>query len=122
MAWSLFYDGGCNLCHTSRLRAEDWAEAAGVPLVAHPLQSPEAAKKGYGGDAMILEADDGVYVGADAWLKLMSLAPGYLRWIYPLRRVPLLRQLLAWGYGIVARHRIKWFGSRECKLPTSTGS
>lgn len=115
MAWKLYYDGGCNLCHASKLRVERWAERAGVPLEVEILQSEEAQKKNYG-QAMVLEADR-VYQAEDAWLKLMLIAPWGLRWIGWLGRLPGFRTLLAWGYRIVAKYRYRWFGTRACPMP-----
>lgn len=118
MAWKLFYDGGCNLCHTSKLRVEKWAEKAGRPLDVDILQSDEAVAKGYPMDAMVLEADGTVYYGADAWLKIMEVSPWYLRWIAWTRHVPPLAWVAKKIYGIVARYRYKWFGTRACAIPT----
>ncbi len=116
MPWILFYDGGCNLCHASQLRVERWAIKAGQELRATPLQSEEGIAKGYPMDGMVLEADGVVYSGGDAWLELMKVAPWYLRWLFPIRKIPAIRELLKWGYGIVAKYRHKWFGRRECKI------
>lgn len=118
MAWTLYYDGGCNLCHASKLRVERWAESRGFPLHVDILQSPEAMEKGYG-DAMVLEIDGKPHFGADAWLETMRLAPWYLRWIGTVCRVPGIRQLASFGYGVVARFRYKLFGTRACPLPGS---
>jgi predicted DCC family thiol-disulfide oxidoreductase YuxK len=105
------------LCHVSKLRAERWAEQAGQALRVDVLQSAEAITKGYG-DAMVLEADR-VYFGADAWLKLMTLSPWYLRWLAWLGRWPLVGPLMKFGYAVVARYRKKWFGSRACPVPST---
>lgn len=118
--WKLFYDGGCNLCHVSKLRAERWAERYGQPLEVDVLASDEALAKGYG-DAMVLEADGNVYTAADAWLKMLTVAPWYTRWISWFRLWKPTRMLAAWVYGIVERHRIKWFGSRACQIGSAPG-
>lgn len=115
MTWKLFYDGGCNLCHVSKLRVEKWAAKAHQPLDVDILLSDEAINKGYG-DAMVLEADQ-VYQGADAWLKIMTISPWYIRWISWIASVPFLRPLFKWGYRVVAKYRYKWFGTRECQVP-----
>lgn len=116
MAWKLFYDGGCNLCHTSKLRAEKWAERAGVDLQVDVLQGPEAQQKGYELTTMVLEAEQ-VYYGADAWLRILSIAPWYLRWLSALRLTRPTRWLAALAYGVVARLRYRLFGTRACPLP-----
>lgn len=114
--WRLYYDGGCNLCHTSKLRVETWAQKAHQPLEVDVLQSDEAIAKGYG-DAMVLEADGKVYFAQDAWLRCMQIAPFYLRWISWLKVIPGFTALAKFGYSVVAKYRIKWFGSRACQIP-----
>lgn len=115
MTWRLYYDGGCNLCHASKLRAEAWAQRAGQPLEVDILQSESAIAKGYG-DAMVLEADR-VYKAADAWLMLMTLAPWYLRWVAWTRHTPPTLALARGVYSLVARVRYRLFGRRACPLP-----
>lgn len=78
--WKLYYDGGCNLCHASQLKAVQWAERSGQPLETEFLQSSEAFEKGYG-DAMVLEANGQVYKASEAWLVLVRLAPIPTRWL-----------------------------------------
>jgi len=116
MLWKLYYDGGCNLCHASQLRAERWAQKFGQPLEVDILQSPEAIEKGYSGDAMVLEAER-TYIGPEAWMKLLTIAPWYLRWLGWLGKYFPVRPILRWGYGVVARYRFKWFGTRACPVP-----
>jgi predicted DCC family thiol-disulfide oxidoreductase YuxK len=117
MAWKLFYDGGCNLCHASQLRAERWAKKAGQPLDVDILASHEAIEKGYA-DAMVLEADGKVYQAADAWFKMMTVAPWYVRWVSWFRYWKPTRWLASKVYDLIAKYRIKWFGSRSCQIPT----
>jgi predicted DCC family thiol-disulfide oxidoreductase YuxK len=119
MTWKLYYDGGCNLCHVAKLRAEAWAERAGQPLVVDILQSPEAIEKGYA-DAMVLEADR-VYTAADAWFKMMTIAPWYLRWVSWFRLTPPTYWVARLIYGLVARLRYRLFGRRACPLPGAAG-
>lgn len=115
--WRLFYDGGCNLCHVSQLRAERWAAKANQPLFVDVLASDEAIAKGYG-DAMVLEADGQVLTAVGAWFKLIEVAPWYLRWLTIFNRFALGRAIFSWGYNIVAKYRYKWFGTRECQIPS----
>lgn len=115
MTWKLYYDGECNLCHGSQLQVVKWAKAAGQPIETDILQSEEGQSK-YAGDAMVLEAEK-TYYAENAWLRLMKVAPWYLRWIGYIGQVPGIKQLLGLGYRVVAKYRKKWFGVRACPLP-----
>ena len=120
MEWKLYYDGGCNLCHTSKLKAEKWAERAGQPLSVDILQSDTAIEKGYWENGlMVLEADGRVYSGADAWLRIMKISPWYLRWLSWANLTPPTRWLARFFYGIVARVRYNIWGTRACKIPSA---
>lgn len=116
MVWNLYYDGGCNLCHASKLRAEHWAKKSEQPLNVDILQSPSAIQKGFDTTTMVLEADK-TYFGADAWLKIMTLAPWYLRWISWFRLTPPTAWLAKSTYTLIAKFRYRWFGTRACPLP-----
>jgi predicted DCC family thiol-disulfide oxidoreductase YuxK len=118
MPWKLFYDGGCNLCHSSKLRVAKWAAKRNFPLELEILQSEEGLRKGYG-SAMVLETERGVFQAEHAWLEIMLIAPWYLRWVHWLGKVPLIRPALAWGYRVVAKYRYRWFGTRACPVPSS---
>jgi len=113
--WKLFYDGGCNLCHVSKLRAEKWAKKAGQPMDVDVLLGDEAISKGYG-EAMVLEADGQVLTAADAWLKILTIGPWYLRWLPWMRLTKPTMFLARMGYRIVDRYRYRWFGTRECQI------
>ena len=117
--WKLFYDGGCNLCHLSQLKAERWAKAANQPLEVDVLASDEAIAKGYF-DNMVLEADGHVLLAEQAWFKILEVGPFYLRWLTVFNKFSVTRKIAAWGYRVVAKYRIKWFGSRECQIPATT--
>jgi len=103
-AWMLYYDGGCKLCQRSQLRAERWARSAGQPMEVDVLASEQSRAKGYG-EALILEADGKTFQAAEAWLKLMTIAPWYLRWIAALRMTRPTFALASWVYGIIERNR-----------------
>ena len=76
-----------------------------------------AIAKDYGMHTMILEADGEVLRGADAWLKIMTIAPWYLRWISWAGKTKFTRTIAKRIYGLVARYRYKWFGRRSCPIP-----
>ena len=116
MTWKLYYDGECNLCHGSQLQVVKWAKRAGQEIETDVLQSEAAFAQGYKGDAMVLEADK-VYFAEDAWLRLMNVAPWYLRWVGWIGSIPGIHQILGLGYRLVAKYRKRWFGNRSCPLP-----
>ena len=118
-AWKLYYDGECNLCHASQLRAVRWAKQAGQPMDVELLQSPEAQAKGYG-KHIVLEADGRVYFGGDAWLRALRLAPAPLRWISLGSKTALTRAIVAVVYACVAKVRRRLMGKRSCPLPGNT--
>jgi predicted DCC family thiol-disulfide oxidoreductase YuxK len=115
--WTLYYDGGCNLCHTSKLKIEKWAEKAHQPLHVDVLQSDEGIRKGYSLEGMILEIDGKPHIGYDAWLESMKVSPWYLRGIYVIRNVQPFRWFFKVGYGFVAKYRLMMFGTRSCEIP-----
>jgi predicted DCC family thiol-disulfide oxidoreductase YuxK len=115
--WTLYYDGGCNLCHTSQLKLEKWAARAGQPLRVDVLQSDAGIAKGYGLDGLVLEIDGQPHIGYDGWFESMKVAPWYLRWVYSLRNNKLARRFAKYWYGVVAKYRYKWFGTRACQIP-----
>ncbi len=80
------------------------------------LLSDSALAKGYG-EAMVLEADGKVFKAADAWMKVMTIAPWFLRWIAVFAKTKPTMAVASWMYGIVAKYRIRWFGSRQCQIP-----
>jgi predicted DCC family thiol-disulfide oxidoreductase YuxK len=117
--WTLYYDGGCNLCHTSQLTLEKWAKRAGQPLHVDVLQSEEGLKKGYTMEGLVLEINGQPHVGYDGWLESMKVAPWWGRWVYHLRNNKAARRIAKYCYGVVAKYRHKWFGTRACQIPTS---
>jgi predicted DCC family thiol-disulfide oxidoreductase YuxK len=118
--WKLFYDGTCNLCHASMKRVRSWARARNFPLDVHTLQSPQAKEKGYS-DQMVLEADGRVYVAGDAWLRVMAIAPWYLRWISWMRLTPMTGWIAKGFYSLIARTRFLWAGKRDPHAGCSMG-
>lgn len=115
--WTLYYDGGCNLCHASQLRIERWAEKAGQPLHVDILQSDEAINKGYTLEGLVLEIDGQPHIGYDGWIESMKVAPWWGRWIYSLRKIRPARWFFKVVYAIVAKLRYILFGRRACQLP-----
>ncbi|MBI5707021.1 MAG: DUF393 domain-containing protein [Armatimonadetes bacterium] len=121
MAWKLFYDASCQLCHESQLRVEGWAKAAGQPLEVHALHSPEGQLLGLTTKDIVLIVDR-TYVGSDAWIKLCEIAPWPLRWVSVAGKVPVARWAVAVVYRFVAATRHRWRGQRECPVPSNESS
>lgn len=117
--WTLYYDGGCNLCHTSQLKLEKWAARAGQPLHVDILQSEEGIAKGYGLEGVVLEINGEPHIGYDGFLESTKVAPWFLRWIFPLRNNKLVRRMTKYWYGVVAKYRYKWFGTKACPIPAA---
>jgi predicted DCC family thiol-disulfide oxidoreductase YuxK len=118
--WRLFYDGSCNLCHTSMKRLKEWARERNQPLEVHTLQSHYATDKGYGSQ-MVLEADGKVYKAGDAWLRVMKIAPWYLRWVSAMRHTSVTKWLALTFYNFIANTRHLWFGRRDLGVPCPSG-
>ncbi len=118
----LLFDGECNLCS----RAVDFVmrrdraglfrfaarqSAAGRDLLARHGGAPEA------GRGVVLLEEGRMFVGADAVLRVMVLLgapwsglalvgraiPGFLR---------------GRAYSLIAANRLRWFGRRECRVPS----
>ena len=117
MNWKLYYDGECNLCHGSQLQVVKWASKFGQPIETAILQSEESVQKGYSSEEMVLEADH-IYRAEQAWLKLMTVAPWYLRWCAFFGALPGINFLTRLGYRFVAKYRKKFFKKRACELPS----
>lgn len=117
--WTLYYDGGCNLCEASRTLAGKWAARADVPLRTVMLQDREAVAKGFDPDLMVLETPEGTFSAADAWLQIMRFGPVLLRPVAWMRLTRPTRWLARTVYGFIAARRRQWFGTRECKLPSA---
>ncbi len=117
--WTLYYDGGCNLCEAAQTTAGRWALRADVPLRTVMLQDPEAVDQGLDPDLMVLDTPEGRFTAADAWLQIVRFGPLPLRPLALLRRTGPTLWLARKVYGFVAARRKAWFGTRECKLPSA---
>lgn len=110
--WKVYYDAGCNVCHHSQLRMVKWAQKRGQSLEAIPLQSEEAAAKGYA-DEMVVEIDGKPFFRHEGWAQVLKLAPWYLRWVGVFSGTAPFR----WTYNFVAKWRYRLFGRRTCPIP-----
>ena len=90
------------------------------PLDVAILAGDEGIAKGYG-ESMVLEADGLVLLAADAWMKIMTIAPWYFRWLTIFGKTKPTMAIVRWVYGIVAKYRYKWFGTKACQIPAVHG-
>ena len=105
----VLYDGDCPMCTAS---AGAWVRRYGEQIEAVNLRTADIA----GIDVRLQLADcereihvlaDGtIYTGAGAVARVLRLHP-LLRWLTPLYRLPFIRPVADWAYGVVARHRLQ---------------
>lgn len=118
--WTLYYDGGCNLCEASQTVAGRWALRSKIPFRTVMLQEPEAIAKGLDPDLMTLDTPEGRFSAADAWLQLMRIGPVLLRPVAWFRLTKPTLWIARKVYNFIAARRTAWFGTRECKLPSAS--
>lgn len=101
------YNGDCPVCHKEMCVYSDYAESVDLPIAFDDLNQIDLARWGVTEDQAtrllhVLHNDE-LHIGWDAFLVLWSQMPRY-RWLARIGRIPVLRQVLAWGYKhIVAR-------------------
>ncbi|HIE65803.1 MAG: DUF393 domain-containing protein [Nitrospira sp.] len=115
----LIYDAGCRLCVRSKGILERWDRTHRIKFL--PFQSEEARAivPNFAGrsdiDAMrFVEADHPVSIGIDAFRRMLPLLP-LGRVFSILFYLPGFPWLAGTIYRIVAKNRIRWFGSCEYK-------
>ncbi|MFM9957273.1 MAG: thiol-disulfide oxidoreductase DCC family protein [Phycisphaerales bacterium] len=121
----VFYDGECGLC----ARSVQWALARDRRDVLRfaPLQGRTYAELVLHGkpaalDTMVLLDDDGLHVRSTGALRLLRHLGGVWGVIGAMLMV-VPRPVRDWAYGVVARHRLGWFGdASSCRLPTGERS
>lgn len=118
--WTLYYDGGCNMCEAAQTIAGRWALKAKHPLRIKMLQDPEAVAKGLDPDLMTVDTPEGRFTAADAWLQLMRIGPVLLRPVAWMRLTNPTLWIARTVYNFIAARRKAWFGTRECKLPSAS--
>lgn len=114
----VLFDGTCGLCNgfVDFLLARDRAKR----LRFAPLQGETGlrfAARVPGIDSVIVVENDRLHLRSDGALLALSRLGGPWRAAVLLRAVP--RVLRDAVYGVVARHRYRWFGRRAaCRMPT----
>jgi predicted DCC family thiol-disulfide oxidoreductase YuxK len=118
----VFFDGVCGLCNRSVDLLLRW-DAKGVlrfaPLQGATAQAMLPAEQVRDLDSLVLKDAKGIHRRSEAALLSLEHLGGGWRGIRLLRALPSgLRDAI---YGLVARHRYRWFGKRtSCRLPTAT--
>ena len=120
----LIYDGNCRFCVTSAesiRRLSPTSPSASVTYL--PYQSIDAQRllgseylPGRPEVAYLIDADGQIRKGLDAFIPLLSKAPGG-RLLLALLEIPGGRIIASWLYRLVARDRYDWFGSMSTQLP-----
>ncbi|OFZ18148.1 MAG: hypothetical protein A2X94_03265 [Bdellovibrionales bacterium GWB1_55_8] len=103
----LIYDGECGFCIRWVAR---WRALTGTQVTYRPFQEPGILER-YGiprsaaeRAVQLIEPTGQKFEGAEAALRALSYARG-LRWLAAAARTPLLRPILEYTYGFIARHR-----------------
>ncbi len=113
----VFFDGDCPLCRReigmlkwmdrkSRIRATD--------VAAEDFDAK--AVVGRSQDELMAEIhgrlpNGDLITGVEVFRRLYG-AVGF-RWLLWITRLPVISQVLNWGYGVFARNRLRWTGRRE---------
>lgn len=117
----ILFDGACGLCHRSvrfvlkrdrdrRFRFAPLQSDPGRHLLERHGLDPESL------DTMVLVDGDAALVRSDATLAIVARLPRPWRWLRVLRIVP--RPIRDAVYRLVARHRLRLFGTRDaCAMP-----
>ena len=119
----LIYDGECRLCVSTKQKFEKLGVGQAESDVRFLAYQSEEAKRVLGskyrsgrpGAALLIQPSGKVLQGLDAILPLARSLPGgklLLWWL----RFPPVKRLAELGYGMIARHRYRWFG--EADLPS----
>jgi predicted DCC family thiol-disulfide oxidoreductase YuxK len=119
MASKVYYNSACPVCNAGikdqRRRMEargikdiEWIDVHTHPEAAADVDAPlEAVRE----RLRVRNPDGRVDVGADAFIRLWTQTPGQ-RWFAKIARLPVLKQLVQWGYNAFARRLYRWNRSR----------
>lgn len=99
------YNGDCPICDAEMCHYADYAKGRNLPIAFDDLTRVDLTQWGVTEDAatrLLHVLHDGrLHVGFDAFLVLWDQMPRY-RWAARLCRLPILYQVLDWGYEHVA--------------------
>ncbi|MEM7479176.1 MAG: DUF393 domain-containing protein [Planctomycetota bacterium] len=124
--FEVFYDGDCPLC-LREIRFLQWCDKRRQKVlftdIAHPTFDPSSVGKTM--DQLMAEIHgrlpNGEWViGVEVFQRLYA-ATGLGFVIWP-TKLPVLRQMADWAYGIFARNRLKWTRrcDANCYVPTQS--
>ncbi|HEV2439470.1 MAG TPA: DCC1-like thiol-disulfide oxidoreductase family protein [bacterium] len=117
----ILFDGVCNLCNAWVNFVLDRDPSGTFSFAAQQSAAGQAmiGARGLGGaplTAIVLVADERVYVGSSAILEICARLGNPWRALAVLRVIP--RPFRDFLYGFVARRRYRWFGKSDtCRVP-----
>ena len=109
----LIYDGHCRFCISQATRLQRWVRGrvrlesfrdSGV-IARYPGLTEARCERAL----QLVEPDGRIHSGAEAVAYALRLRPllAPIAWLY---QVPVLRQIVDWGYGTIARNRFRLQG------------
>lgn len=122
---TVLFDGVCNLCDATvrfvldHERDDELRFAAlGTETADRILAAAGVADTSSVPDSVLLVDADGVHACSEAALRIARHLRAPWRWSVVFRAIP--RPVCDAFYRFIARHRYRWFGTREsCRLPRS---
>jgi predicted DCC family thiol-disulfide oxidoreductase YuxK len=115
MSSKVYYNSACPVCNAGikdqRRRMEacgikdiEWIDVHTHPEAVADVDAPlEAVRE----RLRVRNPDGKIDVGVDAFIRLWSQTPGQ-RWLARIARIPVLKQLVQWGYNAFARRLYRW--------------
>ncbi len=114
----VFFDGGCPLCRREINFLRRWDRRGQIRFT--DISSPDfqAAEVGQTEDVLMAQMHgrlpDGTWLQGVEVFRRMYAAVGFGPLVF-LSRLPLISQLLDWGYGVFARNRLRFTGRCTAK-------
>jgi len=110
--YTVVFDGECSVCHRFVSGLRRW-DRGGVLEIVPSQQSgvedrfPWIMPEAYEASIQLVASDGTTWSGASALEKLLDILPRG-RWLVWVFRIPLVRSIAEWGYGVFAgnRHRM----------------
>lgn len=107
---TVFIDDECELCARSAKKIRD---EIGAAIVGSSAALPASVvKSDLLREVHAMDENGVVYRGVDAIIVILRWHPRWF-WLAPVVALPGVKQVVAFGYRIVANNRYRWFGRRE---------